>query len=225
MKKTLLLITFVLSASFSAFGDACTSETLDDYLALPSTGCTVGDITFTDFGYAASGTVPVLDSSILVTPELTASGPELQFNNFWGVAPGESVDSFISFTATCDGCLIDDLELTAAGASATTPGSIANATETVSPFLVGTPLAVGSAGGTTVLTDTAASFTPVSSITVGKDIGAYGGAIGAGGIGAQISDVTNLFSTTPSTVPEPSLAILCAGLAGLLPVARRKFIR
>lgn len=224
MKITLLLMTLVLGVSYSAFAGACISETLDNYLTLGSGGCSVGDLTFTDFQYLSS---TVAAGSILVDPNTSTPGETgLEFNNFWGAAPGFSVDSSISFTVTCnDGCLIDDVVLVAGGAGATTPGAIADASET-SPALMGTSLSVGAAfGSPTVLTDSDTTFRPVGSLTVTKDIGASGGGLNTGiGHGAQISDVTNLFSTTnTSTVPEPSLLFLSAGLLGFVPLARRKF--
>jgi len=226
MKKTLLLLTFVLGVSHSAFGGACASETLDKYAALGVGGCTIGDLTFGNFQYLSS---TVAEGSILVNPDtLTPGETGLDFNNFWGAAPGFSVDSAISFTVTCnDGCLIDDVVLVAGGAGGTTPGSIADASET-SPALMGTSLSVGAAyGSPTVLMESDTTFMPVGSLTVTKDIGASGGEINTGiGHGSQISDVSNLFSTTTQTsmTPEPPLLILSAGLLGLVPIARRKFL-
>jgi hypothetical protein len=225
MKKTLLLIPLVFGASYSAYAGACpTTDTLAYYLSPSFTGCTVGDFTFTDFSYSSATVDP---GSIAVTPATAPGESGLEFSNFWAAAPGFSQDSLIDFTVTCtDGCLIDDVVLEAGGVDATTPGSIADVAET-SPALMGTSLSAGAAyGSPTTLMDSDTTFMPVNSLTVNKDIGVLGGETGTMiGHGAQISDVTNLFSTAASTVPEPSLAILCVGLLGLLPLARRRFIR
>jgi hypothetical protein len=105
-----------------------------------------------------------------------------------------------------------------AGAGAGT-GGIVRVDEN-SPALTGT-LTVGAAGATTILSDSA-TFAPVGSLTVSKDI-LLGG--GTSGLGSAVSSVTNLFSTTPTVVPEPSLLVLCAGFLGLAPMARRRFVR
>jgi hypothetical protein len=34
--------------------------------------------------------------------------------------------------------------------------------------------------------------------------------------------VSNLFSTVTTLTPEPSLILLCLGLLGMIPIARRK---
>lgn len=220
MKKTLLLITFVLGLSYSAFAGACVTATLAVYDAT-GFSCTIGDLTFSDFSYSSSGAILIPDTSVTVTPETTAGETGFRFNAPWfAPSDGSTLDSFINYTAACDtACSIDDWVLAIAGVSA--PGdAIVNVAETANELT--SSLSVGSSGGVNKLTDSG-TFAPVGSLTVGKDILIYGGT-GSTGLVAQVSSVTNLFSTT-STVPEPSLAIVCLGLLGLVPVARRKFVR
>jgi hypothetical protein len=217
MKKSLLLFTFVFGVSSAAWAASCATATLAVYDAA-SFYCNIGDITFDDFTYVPSGSVIIPDSEVSVTPEVIGGEAGFQFNAPWFALPGGDLDSFINYTATCGGCTIDDLVLTIAGASDGT-GGLVNVSET-SPVLTGS-LEVGAAGTTTILSDPA-TFSPVGSLTVSKDILLDGG---SSGLGAQVSSVTNLFSTNTSTVPEPPLLLLSAGLLGLVPIARRKFSR
>jgi hypothetical protein len=222
MKKTLLLFTFVFGMSYAAWAGACASGTLATYDA-PGFSCTIDDIIFSGFGYVPSGSIIIPAADVVVTPEVIGGEEGFQFNAPWFALPGGFLDSFIDYTATCDGCTIDDLKLSMAGAGAD-PGGIVRVDETyqsISPALSGS-LTVGQAGTTTILSDTA-NFSPVGSLTVSKDI-LLGG--GTSGLGSAVSSVTNLFSTTGQTViPEPSLLLLSAGLLGFLPFARRKFVR
>jgi len=215
MKQTLLLITFAFGLGYSAFAAPCTDSTLAVYDAT-GFSCTIGDISFSNFSYTPSGSITIPAGSVAVTPETVGGETGFQFNAPWAVNPGDNTDSFIDFTATCDGCAIDDLVLEEGGASAG-PGGLVNIAEN-SSVLTGS-LTVGANSSTTILSDMA-TFPPVGSVTVSKDIAVIGG---TSGLGSQVSSVTNLFST--STVPEPSLTILCAGLLGLLPIARRRFVR
>ncbi len=217
MKKTLLLFTLVLGTSFAAWAGSCATATLAVYDA-PGFSCSIDDITFSGFSYVPSGSVIISASDVSVTPEISGSELGFQFNAPWFALPGGFLDSFIDYTATCDGCQIDDLVLNMAGAGAGT-GGIVRVDEN-SPALTGT-LTVGAAGATTILSDSA-TFAPVGSLTVSKDI-LLGG--GTSGLGSAVSSVTNLFSTTPTVVPEPSLLVLCAGFLGLAPMARRRFVR
>jgi hypothetical protein len=220
MKKSLLLITFVFGGCYLASATECPTTTLDVYEAA-GFSCNIGisgDITFSGFGYFPSGSIPIPATDVLVTPETIGGEQGFQFNAPWFALPGGLLDTFIDFTATCDACEIDDLGLSIAGAGAGT-GGLVRVDET-SPALTGT-LTVGAAGGTTILSDMA-TFPPVGSVSVSKDILLAGG---TSGLGSAVSSVTNLFSTTTSTVPEPSLLFLSAGLLGLLPFARRKFVR
>jgi uncharacterized membrane protein YccF (DUF307 family) len=217
MKKTLLLFTFVFGGCYSAWAGACASSSLAVYDAT-GFSCSIGDITFNSFSYVPSGSEIIPDSDVAVTPEIIGGELGFQFNAPWFALPGDFLDSFINYTATCNGCEIDDLVLTIGGATAGT-GGIVNVAET-SPALTGS-LQTGAAGSTVILSDSQ-TFSPVGSLTVSKDI-LLGG--GTSGLGSQVSAVTNLFSTTTSTVPEPPLLYLSVGLLGLVPFARRKFAR
>ncbi len=225
MKKSLLLFTFVFGGCSLALATECPTTTLAVYEA-SGFSCNIGtsgDITFSGFGYFPSGSILIPASDVLVTPETIGAEQGFQFNAPWFALPGGLLDTFIDYTATCDGCEIDDLALSIAGAGAGT-GGLVRVDETYSaptPPPSGT-LTVGVFGGTTVLSQGPVTFAPTGSLTVSKDILLAGG---TSGLGSAVSSVTNLFSTTTSTVPEPSLLFLSAGLLGLLPFARRKFVR
>jgi hypothetical protein len=222
MKNTLLLIPFLFGVSYSAMGlpvPMCTSESLSDYEALGSTGCTIGDLTFSNFTYTPTeigGVTTPPASSVTVDP---VSGLEsgVTFAAGWTAGQFQLEDSLINFTVSCTGCSIDDWVLQIGGEGETGDG-IVNVAET-SPE-VGSGLVQSSVGNVTTGVGSG-TFLPVSSLSVTKDILVYGG--GVPDTSSALSSVTNLFSTIAT--PEPSLLILCAGLLGLVPIARRKFAR
>jgi hypothetical protein len=223
MKKILLLMTFVFGVSYSAWASACVSgDTLTDYLGLPSTGCTVGDLTFSDFKYISSaggGATVVQPSDITVDTVTSGFGSDigLEFNAGWVAGSGETKDSDISYTvSTTNPGGITDLNLQIVGGA--NGNGIASAAETstspseslLTQFETGDNVAVATA-----------TFGPQTTLNLSKDIDVTGGVLGA----AHISLVYNLFSEGTSTVPEPSLLLLSVGLLGFVPFARRKFVR
>jgi hypothetical protein len=226
MKRILLMMTFVVCASCSVWADsACPTSPTADLSTYDVSGfaCTVGDLTFSNFAYSAAaggGSVAPTDGAITVTPVTT--GPEigLTFQTAWLVGSGELEDSLITYTVTCNGCSIDDIELTTVGSfTGTGDASVAETgSETGFPTMDQVNLSNAFTSGSTVGDDTG-TIGPVGSLTLKKDIGVVGGSAGS----AHISAVSNLFSTNMTTVPEPSSLFLCMGLLGLVPVARRKF--
>jgi hypothetical protein len=222
MKETLLLIPFLFGVSYSAMAlpvPMCTPEQLSDYEGLGSTGCTIGDLTFSNFSYTPTeigGVITPPATSVTVSP---VSGLEsgLNFAAGWTAGQFQLEDSLINFTVSCTGCAIDDWVLQIGGEGETGDGII-NVAET-SPE-VGTGLVQSSVGNVTTGVGSG-TFMPVASLSVSKDILVYGG--GVANTSSALSSVTNLFSTIAT--PEPSLVLLCAGLLGLVPVARRKFVR
>jgi len=216
MKKTLLLISFVFGLGSSAWAipiSPCASGTLADY-DVSGFSCTIGDLTFSDFSYipSASGGALAPDASgVSVTP-ITTGEIGLEFNAAWLVIDGQTIDAPITYDVTSTSADISDLTLEMVG-TATAPGA-ASVAETASN---GENLGVTPSDFMQTKT-----FSPVDALTLRKDIGVSGGALGDGG-SAHISYVYNLFSET-STVPEPSMLLLCGGLLAFLPIARRKFV-
>jgi hypothetical protein len=151
-----------------------------------------------------------------VNPEIQSGEAGFLFTAGWLVGQNQVEDSTITYTATCVGCLIDDLVLIMGG-GARSSGTASVSETSVTPF-------VSLLTGGSVLTDMTTFNPGVGTITVTKDIGVSGGS-SSDGI-AHISAVSNLFSTTMTNMtPEPSLGLLCLGLLGIIPVARRKLRR
>ena len=225
MKKLLLLIPLVVGLGSSARASTCVQGALSLYDA-PSFTCSLGDLTFSDFSYttaADGGAVAPSDAGVTVKPITSGFGSEfgLEFVAPWLTSSGQLIDSSIAYDVTStnpDG--ITDLELYVVG-SATGDGAASVAEGAPTP-----PVILGTSFSSTSNINTATTTFPpadVFSLSLTKDIGLSGGTSGL----AHVSDVFNLFSetTTTTTTPEPSLIILCAGMVGLVPVARRKFLR
>src|ERR1035438_6563751 len=219
MKKTLLMISLFACLSGVMHALPCAGGTLATYTA-GGFSCTLDGLTFSGFSYtpSASGLAQVPDAGgvlLIVRPIAGENG--LQCSSAWLAGSGQTEDSLIRYTATCNGCLIDDLVLIMGGGAK--HGAIASVSETsVKPF-------VSLLTGGIDLEDMTTLSPGVTTITLTKDIGLSGGE-DPNGI-AHISAVSNLFSTNTTTTmtPEPALGLLSLGLLGMIPVARRKLRR
>jgi hypothetical protein len=216
--KYLLISVLLLSASVGAFADPvlpCPSGAYSGYLSAGFT-CTVGDKTFSDFGYTASGSLGLTANEIGVTP--VSSGGEFGFNFFaaWNTFNGFTSDSLITYTVTAGpGFLISDAALAIAGFGASGIAQVSVA-DTFSNgqnlFVFFNPICSGL--NNCVITDSR-TFPGVLSLDVVKDIGLASGTGGSG----HLSFVSNTVSQTP----EPaSLALLGSSLLALGYFIRKK---
>jgi hypothetical protein len=107
MKKLQMLIAVVALAGSVAWAGrppACVSGTLAEYEALESQGgCTIGAVTFLNFGYPfnSGDTAPVSASEITVTPINSTTNPGLQFSANW--PDNESYSASIRYTLQISG--------------------------------------------------------------------------------------------------------------------------
>ncbi len=217
MKRILLLLTLLLATSSLGWAGACSSSTLDIYMA-SGFSCSVGDKVFSNFTYVSSasgGAAAVPASGVAVTPVMSGFGSDigLLFSAAWIVGSNQTQDSLLTYTVTCSGCSITDLMLVMVGGS--TPNGTGGVAET----------ATGPGGltvGLNTFTDPfkpsdSKTFAGVGFLNLSKDIGLSGGTSGA----AHISGVYNLFSET--AVPEPaSMLLFGTGLLALGGYIRRR---
>jgi hypothetical protein len=213
MKKLFLLIPLVLGVGTSAWANDCSSDPLSVYEGV-GFSCTIGDLTFSNFTSSGIDTTTTVnditgpESGLVFGVDLNAIGPN-------------SETASIGYLVACDAaCTLSDWELETGGAGSSGEGAV-SVVEFSTPGVLD-QYTQGPANSTTGTGS--APFSPETSLIANTSI-ALGG--GTAGTITTLGSVTNLFSltTTSSTVPEPSSLLLCAGLLGLLPFARRKFAR
>jgi hypothetical protein len=220
---------------FTLAAAPCTPGTLASYIALGSTGCTVGNDTFFNFQLindnASGGATMVTAADINVQGMGPAGtmGASSQ-NSFlpqdigvdfdtalWAVTAGQSQDDDISFDVSVGTGAVDITDAGVDQISNTVPNGTASVTEKGCSGLV---FPCASTWGvdtndSTFVSDTI--FSATGTLSVEKDIALVGGTGSAG-----LSNVADVFST--SEVPEPRALSFLLGL-GLVAgfVFRKKF--
>jgi hypothetical protein len=209
MKKLIFLVPSLLFLSYALQAADCVAGHMSDYDA-SGFSCSLNGVTFSNFVYtpvASGGAFAPPDSGVSVTPQFVGDEFGFLFTAAWLVNSKQTDDSFFTYTAKCDPACITDVALKFVGAAA--DGGAASVVETTSNGvnLFATP---GNPA------PPPATFSPIGSIDLSKDIGMSGGEDGA----AHISAVYNFFSKT-TTVPEPSLVLLCTALFAMIAVGGR----
>jgi len=216
MKRTLLLVALGLAMCSVAKADsACTTATLSTYLAA-GFSCTLDGLTFSSFSASfnqSGGAANPGAAGITITP--TLAGLVFDFTGGWVVSSGQTLDTIVRFTIDSASPIISDLSLTLVAAGCSGPGAVGLTENAAS---VGASLFTSCTNGSVDLTTHTATFSPVSSLTVVKDLTLSGGTTGS----ASVSEFTNAVSD----VPEPgTLALFGTGLLGLASLIRRKLRR
>ena len=208
IKKLIFLVPSLLLLSYGLQAADCAPGTMAIYDA-PGFSCTLSGVTFSNFTYTAiaSGAFAPPDTGVNVTPQFVGDEFGFRFTAAWLVGPQQADDSFFTYTASCEPACLTDVALKFVG-SADGGGSASVVEQTSNGVnLFATP---GNPN------PPPATFAPIGSIDLEKDIGLSGGQNGNG----HISAVFNYFSKS-TTVPEPSLVLLCMGLLATIAVGSR----
>jgi len=104
MKKLLLLTVSIALLRVPGSAAPCMTGTLASYIAMPTPGCELGNLTVSGFAYKASaggGAGEITADQITVTPLLVPTGAfGLQFAAAWSVQTGQSQGSNITYHVT-----------------------------------------------------------------------------------------------------------------------------
>ncbi len=211
----------------------CVSGSLEEYIALGSGGCTVGNALFADFGASVvdPAATPILAAEVIVSPLLSDTSLGLVFSLISNVGPGEFEDLLIRYALSGMGLSFVSSTLSMSGSSVTPDGAVtavedkcgggtfggSDPSAPCSGTLVG-PQIVFDLGTIADLTETTPGFAPTSFFDVFTEIAVDGGIVGS----ASLGTATTEFGFAPTqVVPEPtSMLLVGAGLTALL--RRRK---
>lgn len=228
MKKCAIFCSLIIAMCAVAFSDpipsACVSGTLSGYESLGATGCTVGNLVFSNFTFGASaagsGAILPVDTGITVAPLSSTNNAGFIFDAALSAGSGQSQDVTIDYIVRV---LTGTSAITDSALSVEAHGSAsADMTECLGGLLPA--CSGGTAVGLTANSNNLAvsnTFAAVNTVGAGLDINAMNGGV--------ISGEQVQFSTGPndggggSLAPEPaSLALFGTGVLALGLLLRKR---
>lgn len=225
MIKQLLLLA-AATASFGQLASAasCGSTSLAAYVALGSTGCTIGADTLSNFTILTGFGTPVAAASVNIGPTGGSSGPTLTFSTTQTASNGNALEAI--FTYDISGPLFSGLSTVLSNSSETADGGVTDLINVCEGGPFG-PDGVTGCGSTTdsLLTLDGVQNTDMSPIgmvgflAVTNDLIIDPGTAGT----ASAGTFTNSFTASLTAVPEPvstALAAVGLALAGILKIRK-----
>lgn len=213
----------IVISMFTLAAAPCTQASLQTYIGLGSTGCTVGNDTFFNFQLvndgATGGATVVTAADITVEGEgpagtLGASGPNTFLPNdigvdfdtaLWSVTAGQSQDDDIAFDVSVGTGVVDITDAGVDQISTITPNGSATVTEKGCSGIVFPCTQTWGVASSDAAFVSDTIFSATGTLSVEKDIAL----IGNNG-SATLSNVADVFST--SEVPEPRALSFLLGL-------------
>jgi hypothetical protein len=190
---------------------------------------TMGATTGTDPAQLASANIGLQFSAPWSVSSACVGGTIVGTNCVGGTWTGGAQDSLIGFVVTVvngAGMAITDAAVAQTSSGASGAGSEASVTEggcsgaPCTPGIWNTFTFITGGGGTKTADDT--FFSATGSVQVSKDIDVTAGAVYAAA--ANISDVQDTFSQSPTGVPEPATMLLVGGVLCGIAVIRRRSV-
>jgi hypothetical protein len=213
LRSCWVLLAFSVCLPLSA-ATVCVPNTLDTYVALGSTGCTIGELTVKDFAFSVvssgGGATPIADTAINVILHFPVGGFGLEFqSNGFAVTGTQFVNYLIAFTWDPTGDMRNASDILDPGTTDILTDLCINAAF-VGPICAGTPhtLHVFQGGGPSQLTDSF-DFAPTGLLGIRNNI-----ALSSNG---SFNSIEN-----DVLIPEPAGAALAASALLMLAALRRR---
>ena len=220
MKQVLLLALTAVAVSQLGVAASCSSGSLATYLALGSSGCTIGGNTLSNFTILTglSGGTPIAPSSVTLNPMGSTFAPGLTISTSQSASAGVPLEAI--FTYDISGPLYNSISAMLSGSSETVDGAVTGIVNFCEGGMFGPDGVSGcaSANGSLLTLDgtqnmDSATFSKIATLAVTDDLTFDPGLSGT----ATGGTFTNSFTAVPEPLTS-ALAVFGFALVGALRV-------